>query len=325
MGRTKLGGNRIAEKSITTNHLSEDLRIPEKMLILDYPTHNHHNKNALDALSNTNPDLVGTLDLKDIVLTIMEIVDAKDQGVTLKSTLDNKASKVDVEGLTTEVSTARGNYASLAEALRITIIDAQRVIDSHAGGIDHNDLDTLHSEVLSARGGYFSLRERLDNTGTGSGDGGGVGVAAKPWSYRVTLEAGQLEVELPQTYVPNANAIQVFEGPLLLSEGKESDYEEIDNKHIKFNYDLSAGTEIRIVGSSSNNLYEWSFFMLSTDKQKEIHFADIYRPGFEDLQIYEDGMLLTPGNDYTEEDSRTVKFTIPLEDRSNISIFKRRV
>jgi hypothetical protein len=322
--RTKIGGNRIADKTIRTAHLADDFIIPERMVLLEHPTHAHPNKSVLDIIKNSNPELVKIIDLKDILLTITEVAEAREQGKTLANTIAGKAPKDVVDSFTKEVQEARGDFASLSEALRVVITEAQQIIDAHAGVKSHQELDLLYAEIQSARGIYESLGSRLDNILGGGGSGNTNVSMITPWTFRVTLTAGQTVIDLPNSYTVGANNLQVFEGPTLLYPGSDNDYVETSPTQITLNYELPEGTELYITGTGSGRLFEWVLYMISEDNQMEINFIDTYRPGERDLMIYEDGLLLQPGNDYEEVDDRTVRMTIPFAAQSNIAVFKRR-
>ena len=327
MGRTQIGGNRISPKSIETSHLSDDFVIPEKQLVLEYPTHGHTNKEVIDIFTNSNPATVTVLDVKDIVLAINEVVDARDAGKTLKNTLADKVNHNEIDNYLDEIDTARGSYSSLDEALRVIITNAQDIINGHKGIISHSELDEMYNEVRSARGIYETLNERLNSIGSGGGTGnnGNVDVSIlTPWDYVVTLTDGQRDIELPNTYIVGANNIQVFEGPILLYEGADNDYIEISPTEIQLNYDIPDGTTLKISGVGSGRLFEWVYYTISTDGQDTIKFLDTYRPDMRELEIFEDGMLLAPNTDYVETDSRSVRLVQPFKSQSNIAIFKRR-
>jgi hypothetical protein len=325
--RTKIGGNRISEKSIHTVHLADDFIIPEKMVELTHPTHAHPNKAALDIIKNTNPDIAKYVDLKDVVLTIMEVSEARAQGKTLANTLDAFADKISVDSLTKEVVDARGEYSSLSDALRIVITEAQNIIDAHAGLRSHQELDKLYTEVESARGGYDTLGARLADIlgGPGGGTGGTVNVTMlTPWTFRVTVAADQTVIDLPNTYTVGTNNLQVFEGPILLYPGDTNDYKETSSSQITLNYEIPEGTELTIIGVNAGRMFEWVMYSISTAEQSEINFIDTYRPGERELMVYEDGLLLQPGNDYEEVSGYKIRMVIPFKAHSNIAVFKRR-
>lgn len=326
MGRTQIGGNRIAPKSINTAHLTDDFVIPEKQLVLEYPTHGHSNKTAIDIITNSNPATVKALDLKDVYLAINEIVDARDKGKTLKNTIEAKVNIDTIKPYMSEIDLAKGDYSTLAEALRIVVTKAEDAVSSHAGLIDHASLDRIYAEVKNARGVYESLEERLANIG-GGGNGGNGTVDVNmltPWDYVITINAGQRDIDLPNTYLLGGDNLQVFEGPILLYAGKDNDYEEVSPTQIKLNYDVPDGTVLKITGVGSGRLFEWVLYTISVDNQDTITFLDVYRPGMRELEIFEDGMLLTPDIDYIETDNRTVTLIQPFKSQSNIAIFKRR-
>lgn len=327
MGRTQIGGNRIAPKSIKTQHLADDFVIPEKQLVLNNPTHPHSNKEALDIIINSNPATIKSIDIKDIVLMINEVVDARDAGKTLKNTIAAKINFDYIEPYLNEIDLARGSYADLDEALRVVVTKAQDAVNSHKGIIAHSDLDIMYNEVKDARGIYSTLKERFESIGAGGGTGGTGTVDVTmltPWDYVITLTAGQRDIDLPNSYVLGLNSLQVFEGPILLYAGTDNDYVEVSPTQIKLNYDVPDGTTLKISGVGAGRLFEWVFYIISVEGQNKITFLDTYRPGMRELEIFEDGMLLSPGIDYTETDNKTVTLIQPFKSQSNIAIFKRR-
>ena len=62
----------------------------------------------------------------------------------------------------------------------------------------------------------------------------------------------------------------------------------------------------------------------STDGQEVIPTMYRYKVGLDQLVIYEDGILLSPGVDYIERDEYSVQMNIPLPEGCSITIAKRR-
>ncbi len=333
LARTQLGGNRIAPKAIKNIHLSDDLQIPEKNIKLNYATHNHENKSAIDIIKNSNPALVKELDLKDVVLTILQVAEARDAGMTLKNTIDGKASKAVVDDIVLQLTNAIGTSTSLKDAFDALKIDLDDKINLHAGVHSHNDLDVLYEDFSNAKGDYTTLTARLQNLANaiasgGGGTGGTVGnitiQALSTWETTVTLTAGQRDISIPNPYILGNSSLMVYEGPFLMTPGSTNDYVETDNHTITLNYDLPEGTVLRLIGTNSGRLFEWIYRLESIEGQTLINTVFSFTNAFDDLVVYEDGLMLIPGVDYTEVSDHEIQMTQPLPAECNITICKRR-
>lgn len=331
--KTKLGGNRIADKSIGQNHLKEDLKIPEMNLQLNYPTHGHENKSVLDIIKNSNPSLAKSLDLVDVVLTILQVADCRPNGETLKTVIESKADGEDFATLKALIDEAMAGHTTLKEALDAFTVYLDDKLSQHIGLVSHAELDGMYSEVEVARGIFPTLGERIDYIALNGGAGSGGGtttisnpniLAMTPWNAIVTVSAGQRDIPVPNSYTVGNQSIEVWEDSLLLMPGADNDYEEVDENTIHMNYDLPEGTQLRICGTNAGRLYDWCIRYKSAEGQTDLNTIYNYKMGYEELIVFEDGLRLAIDYDYTEKDSRTITMREPLPANCNITICKRR-
>lgn len=326
MGRTKLGGNRIADKSIGNNHIKDDFKLPESFLELNHPTHGHENKSAIDIIKNSNPSLVKSIDLKDIALAIIQVADARKSGLTLKNTIESKVDIEDFEVIVKAIDDAKAGNGTLKETLEKIAINLDDKLNHHIGLISHKELDDIYNEVSNARGVYTSLRERIDAAGTGSAGGTVTGniVAMTPWTCTIALAKDQTEIDVPNAFIPGNNSLMVYDENMLLMPGVDNDYVEVSNNKIKLNYTLDEGTVIRMVGTNTGRLFDWCIRVKSSKDQMQINTVYDYTPKNNDLMVYEDGILLQENIDFIEVDNKTIRFTEALPGECNITICKRR-
>lgn len=332
MSKTQIDGNRIADQAIEARHLKAGLGIPETQLKLNFPTHNHENKSVLDIIINTSPTLVKQMDLKDIMLAILQISDARQEGLTLKDTLALKANESDLSTVVSEIKDARGNRASLSEAISSVLSSVDTKISEHAGAISHKQLDEIYAEVVNARGDHLNLNDRLDsmqasinNSSSSTGTGGNVNLQAlTPWNALITLTEGETSVTVPNPYEVGGNSLQVFDGPILLVPGSDKDYVEASNTSITLNYNPEAGSILRLVGSNSGSLFQWVYRIKSEEGQTAINLQASYKTNNDELMVYEDGLLLQNTLDYVETHENQITMNYPLLENSIITICKRR-
>lgn len=326
MNKTLIYGNRIAPQSINVGHFDKDIKIPEYYIELMNPTHSHANIDALNSIRSSNTKLVKTIDLKDIYLFMLEIIDCRPDGSSLKDTLDGKADNKTLQDLITDLNNVKGDYPTLTDSINSIVSKVQIIINKHMGETSHQELDALYTDVKDAIVGYKTLKDKLDSIGSGTGSGGTTSniTTLTPWTYYITLEENQTVIHLPNSYVLGHKNIQVFDGPILLYPGELNDYEETDTTTITLNYILPTGSELRIIGSEAGFLYEWVMYFTSSESMSLINFKDTYRPNMRELYIYEDGLLLIPGSDYEETNSNTITLLQQLPLGCNMAIFKRR-
>lgn len=326
MARTTIPGNRLANGSIENRHLHPDFRISEDNIKFKYDPHEHKNKSTvLDILVNSIPQTLTTLDLKDILYTILEVSDAREANKTLKQTINSRASDVDVQRIVDELTEAKRGFATLNEFLLELELSIEKILANHMGAISHKDLDAMYSEVRAARDSYTSLKDRLDDIAAngGNGTGGTVNVnMLTPWNFQTTLPAGKTIVTLTNTYEPGNTTMQVFEGPILLQAG--IDYEEKSPTEIEFCTPFDEDVEIRCVGVNTGRLFEWERRVLGDGFTKKIELTDSYRPGLRELMVYEDGLLLREDEDYVETSNHIITFNTAIEVGSTVTIYKRR-
>lgn len=336
MARTQIGGNRIANKSIGNEHLRDDLQIPESNINLKYASHNHENKSVLDIIKNSNTALVKELDLKDVVLTILQVSEARLAGKTLKNTIDDKGDKSILDDIVSQVNDAKGTDLTLKDAFDNLKLSLDDKINAHAGIISHTQLDQLYNDISNAKGDFTTLTDKIQeisNALVSGGSAGGSGGSGSPtinvqalttWDANITLHPGEHDIILPNPYIVGDGSIVVHEGALVLTPGNDVDYVEVDSNTIRLNYDLTEDTTFRIIGTNSGRLFEWIYRLKSTKDQEIIDTMFNFTNAFDDLIVYEDGMLLVPDTDYIELSNHEIKLIQKLEVESNITICKRR-
>lgn len=331
MSKTKIGGTRIRNQAIGFEHLSPLLKIPESMIELIYPSHFHPNKNTLDKVRYTGTK--ENVDLRDIELLLLEVVSARRNGKNLGGTIDDKADRGTLQAITDEISAARGQYGTLTESIRQYGTEVDNKLSNHIGAIGHSELDSMYSDFLAAKNGEISLTERLRLMSVSSGGGGTGGTVTietlNPWTYRHTVSKdinGEIirTIDIPHTFTPNANTIQVFDGPLLMMAGSTHDYVEVDSNTIEFNYDLPEGTVVTIQGVSNGTLFYWTQVFRTNANQTYFRVLDSYNVGRNEIVVYESGLLMTPGVDYLETGDNSISFIDPLPEGVQVVISRRR-
>lgn len=325
MGRTTIPGNRISNGSIENRHLHPSFKISEENIEFKFEPHEHKNKSVLDIIKNSIPQTLTTIDLKDILYTILEVGDARDVNKTLRQTLEGKASVQEIETLAGEINDARRGYSSLNEFLIQFQADIDQILANHMGAVSHQDLDSMHAEVKAARGIYLSLKDRLDDLsmkGVGSGGGSITIDTLTPWNMEFVLRKGLTIVDLTNSYTPGNTTLQVFEGPMLLQAGV--DYTEVTPTRIEFIEAFEEDVNIRIVGVNTGRLFEWERRISGNGSMSRIELLDSYRPGERELLVYEDGLLLREVEDYEETAPHVITFKEPIPTGSLVTIYKRR-
>lgn len=325
MARTTVPGSRIGEGSIENRHLSRNFKISEDNIEFRYEQHEHKNLPVLSVLSNSIPQTLTALDLKDVLYTIIEVSDAREVNKTLRQTLDGKATVEEINDLVREINEAKRGYSTLNEFFVQFEYDINVILNNHMGAITHRDLDSMYSEVKAARGIYVSLKERLDDITANGGGAGGGAISINmltPWSFDMELAPGMTIVELPNSYEPGNSTLQVFDGPLLLS--ADVDYKETSPTKITFLKAYEESLDLRVIGVNSGRLFEWERRVLGNGVFTRIDLPDSYRPGFRELQVYEDGLLLREDEDYTEVAPHVLEMKQAIPSGSILTIYKRR-
>lgn len=327
MARTTIPGNRISSGSIKNEHLHPDFKIAEENIQFKFEPHEHANRAALDIIRNSIAQTLTTLDLKDVMYTILEVTDARDINKTLRQTLDGKATVGEINTLTEEVVIARRGYSTLNEFFVELERGLEQTIADHKGAIPHQELDAIYSEIRASRGIHDSLKDRLDSITSGGGIGTGTGGTVNinmltPWVMDYELEAGKTIVPLTNSYTPGNSTLQVFEGPILLQ--SSIDYIEKSPTEIELIEAFKENVKLRIIGVNSGRLFEWERRVSGNGSVSRIDLADSYRPGQRELLIYEDGILLREEEDYVELSPNSLRFNVAIPTGSTVTIYKRR-
>lgn len=142
------------------------------------------------------------------------------------------------------------------------------------------------------------------------------------WHHVCIATKDQTVIDLPEAYIPGANMIMVHCGGLLQSIGEDLDYVEVNERQIRFNYPLDKGEEVRV--TVTTGLYNWSEIFISLRGQRRLTLTHPYVTGRNDILVYESGILLSVGNDYTEVNSRTIEFVEAPYEGTSIVVYKRR-
>lgn len=142
------------------------------------------------------------------------------------------------------------------------------------------------------------------------------------WVCNITAVKGQTDIELSEAYIPGTGMIQVFADGLLQGCGDILDYIEVDESHIRFNYELNEGETIMV--TSVVGMYNWSETFIALRDQTQYITSNPFVVGKNDIVIYENGMLLQCNNDYIEINGRTLSFVEAPHEGSTVTIYKRR-
>lgn len=142
------------------------------------------------------------------------------------------------------------------------------------------------------------------------------------WSERKTPEADKRTVLFTKSFLLGGNMIQVFIDGILMDPGATGDYVEVTNNSIKFNYDLDLTDEVKTVCNAG--LMMWKEKFVSMAGAKRFVLSNPYNPGIDELEVYENGILLQTGEDYVETNRTTVTLNAEPEHGSVIIIFRRR-
>jgi len=148
-------------------------------------------------------------------------------------------------------------------------------------------------------------------------------ITQETWKIRVEVEIdAQTLIEFDKSYIPGSHVLQVFENGVLLTEGQNEDYIEKSSNSVELNYPTDIGDKIDIVCAAG--MFQWyELFNIVTD-QSIFEFKNHFNINTNDLLVYEDGVMLFPGSDYTEINPRTIEMTEPVEIGSKVIVYKRR-
>ena len=124
--------------------------------------------------------------------------------------------------------------------------------------------------------------------------------------------AGQTVFDLPFTYRPGYQDIQVYSGGLIQRLGGSYDYLETDADTITFNVGRVLNENVTVLKMGGNEagtvgLYEKH---VATAAQTVFNLTGTYPVGTHSLLVFQEGALLTIGDDYTETDADTVTLTV---------------
>lgn len=137
--------------------------------------------------------------------------------------------------------------------------------------------------------------------------------------YRATQ--GQRIFGLAGSYTPGINELKVLLGGMEMT--VDVDYLETDHKTVTFLYDLDANdlVKFRVDEVRNQRLHEE---FVAVEAQTVFVLKTPYHPGFNTLEVYDEGILLRNNVDYLETDEYTVTFLYPLPSGAKIT-FKENV
>lgn len=145
----------------------------------------------------------------------------------------------------------------------------------------------------------------------------------KAWSFKKIIDEPISVINLENPYIPKSSNIEVYLNGLLQFEGAEADYEEINPNEIKFNFDLDNGDVVRV--SSLVNASMWTErFVVNSKLLSVVELSNPYVVGKEDLNVFENGILLQPEEDYIEISPTAIQFIEPSVFGSKIIIRRRK-
>lgn len=133
---------------------------------------------------------------------------------------------------------------------------------------------------------------------------------------RFTAAEGQTDFTLTEfSYVPNTGSTIVFYNGS--AQQLPADYVELSSTVIKLNFDCNAGDVVDVIGFTGisavvENIRLFNNSVVATAVQTQISTAVAYRAGTSSTAVYENGVRLVPGVDYTETDNASfVTLTTP--------------
>ena len=142
------------------------------------------------------------------------------------------------------------------------------------------------------------------------------------WQYKCVATEGQTIIDIPEVFIPDANMLMVSVDGLLQSIGQDMDFIELNEHQIQFNYPLNEGDAL--VVTNIIGLYNWSESYIALRGQIRYVLTNPYIMNRGDILVYENGILLSAGDDYIEVNNRTIEFTEPPYEGASILIYKRR-
>jgi hypothetical protein len=123
-----------------------------------------------------------------------------------------------------------------------------------------------------------------------------------------TAFSGQTDFTLAGSYRPGTYELLVYVNGV--RQTVNIDYQEIDGKTVRFLTPLEAGDQVLFEVKEVRNTSLHQEFV-AVDGQTRFTLSVPYHPGFNSLQVYENGILLRLYDDYIEVDDMTVELTYP--------------
>lgn len=167
------------------------------------------------------------------------------------------------------------------------------------------------SQIEATKEGYDNLFEQIEY-----GRFNSVKSGAAPTLYQeIKAEEGQTIFSVVAgRFVMGDHSLQVYVNGMLMREGHDNDYIELDNRRIQFMFALTSVDVVllRVAGGTSGAALHNSFKALEGQTVFNLHTS--YTTGNNSLVVYVSGAYQTLGIDYVETDAKTVTFLDPLEE-----------
>jgi hypothetical protein len=170
-------------------------------------------------------------------------------------------------------------------------------------------------QIKSSTGGYANLKEQLE-----FGRFNSVKSGAAPTLYQeFVAAAAQREFTIVNTYSIGDHSLMVLVNGQMMRQGEDNDYIEVNNKTIRFNFDLDAGDVVvmRVNGGTSGPLLHERH--IASAGQDLVELYGSYEMGNDSLLVFIDGAYQTLGVDYQEATTKSIQLVEPLEAGSLIT------
>ena len=133
-------------------------------------------------------------------------------------------------------------------------------------------------------------------------------------SYKATSE--QTDFSLAGSYRVGTHELLVYVNGVRQTLGK--DYREVNNRTVRFIEKLEAEDYVLFTVQEVRNSSLYQEF-IAEEGQTEFRLTVPYHPGFNTLQVYDNGMLLRINDDYIESDETTIILTYGATEGSKIT------
>lgn len=197
--------------------------------------------------------------------------------------------------------------------IRLTVNKEYTEIDDYTVEITKTGM-TLGDVVIFRRETHMSAEVIINDTTYNAMD-----------SWKETFIIGNsttTSLTFAKQYMPNNGTLQVFVDGLLQDTGLSDDYIEDSVSTILFNYPIEIDAKVDVV--CSNGMFVWTETFISVTIQRLFRLSNNYNINKGDILVYENGMLLTPVDDYEEVNFNTIRLVEAPDEGSKIKVYKRR-